>query len=142
MGFHCITFIRSCSLSSTVDTDTSFLDNGSVCSIHHTQDCRVSRAGVVKIKYEDRTAQPPCLKDAQAPLTPETYQSKFYSLLYHEEEVHSKILANRYVLSTRQRASLAFVYKHCYKILEVCTNFCNKYMCVYKGEFSYVGNFS
>ena len=111
MGFHCV---RSCSLLSTVDTDTSFLDNDSVCSIHHTQDCRVSRAGVVKIKYEDRIAQPPCLKDAQAPLTPETYQSKYYSLLYHEEEVHSKILANRYVLSTRQRALLAVVYKYCY----------------------------
>ena len=48
------------------------LDNDSVCSIHHTQDCRVSRAGVVKIKYEDRIVQPPSLKDAQAP--PETYQ--------------------------------------------------------------------
>ena len=74
-----MTFIRSCSLLSTVDTDTSFLDNDSVCSIHHTQDCRVSCAGVVKIKYEDRIAQPPCLKDAQAPLTPETYQSKMQS---------------------------------------------------------------
>ena len=112
---------------STVDTDTSFLDNDSVCSIHHTQDCRVSRAGVVKIKYEDRIAQPPCLKDAQAPLTPETYQSKFYSLLYHEEEVHSNILANRYVLSTRQRASLAAAYKHCYSNIRGAHKFLYKY---------------
>ena len=49
----------------------------------------------VKIKYKERILKPPCLERAQAALTRETYRSKFYSLLYHEEEFHSCILANR-----------------------------------------------
>ena len=33
-----------------------------------------------------------CLKHAHAALTQETYRSKFYSLLYLKEEVHSKCI--------------------------------------------------
>ena len=60
----------------------------------------------VKIEYSERRVKPPCLEHAQAALTRETYRSKFYSLLYHEEEFHSSILANRYHLSNTVQLGL------------------------------------
>ena len=50
----------------------------------------------VKTNYHERILKPPCLEHVQAVLTRETYRSKFYSLLYHEEEVHSSFLADRH----------------------------------------------
>ena len=72
----------------------------------------------VKIKYKERRVKPPCLEHAQADLTRETYRSKFYSLLYHEEEFHSSILTNRYHLSNTVQLGLyvdhqSTIYHYC-----------------------------
>ena len=77
----------------------------------------------VKIEYKERILKPPCLEHAQAALTRETYRSKFYSLLYHEEEFHSSILANRYHLSNTLRLRLyvdqqSTIYHYCSNVVQ------------------------
>ena len=49
----------------------------------------------MKTTYRERNAKPPKVEDAKAYLTQQTYQSKFYSLLYYEEERHIDLLSQR-----------------------------------------------
>ena len=45
--------------------------------------------------YKERSKNPPSIQDAMVNLTPQTYVSKFCSLLYFEEVEHMKILSER-----------------------------------------------